>query len=163
MPIVKLAALAVIVGMTALPFVSCGPVNIAGHEILRNVPPDTGTEKSPEGAGPFEVKRNADRLFDEKHAWLHWLYIGVLVVGALGLLVPAASRTPALLGAAGIAGTFLFLDRFTAMAEEGTALIRWEIGAYLAIAGFGAMLLVGLGVGRAGGGRKPARPRDTPP
>jgi hypothetical protein len=163
MPIVKLAALAVIVGMTALPFVSCGPLNIAGHEILRNVPPDTGTEKVGEGGGPLEVKRNRDRLFDEEHAWLHWLYIGVLVVGALGLLVPAASRLPALLGAAGIAGTFLFLDRFAAMAEEGKAMISWEIGAYLAFAGFGAMLLVGLGVGRTGGGREPARPRDMSP
>jgi hypothetical protein len=179
-PLVRLGALVAVVGLTALPFASCAGIDFVGHEILRNEPPDGERVTkgalgplAPEGGPVPGAERSwtdvspEGRLFDGGDRWLHWLYVGVVVLAVLALVLPARGVMHAVLAVLGIAGTVLFLESFerrlgaedTGPASFLSADLRWEAGAYVTLAGFGLVLVAGwpagLGV-RPRRGRRPA-------
>jgi hypothetical protein len=151
----RLVPLLVLVGMTAFPFASCGPITFQGHQLLRNALPDVkGTgelgdlaakarQESPGVPAPDEP---GESLFTGEHAWLHWVYVLVFVLGVLALLAPTSSRARLWLGVLGLAGTLLFLLRFDHLMSAEGALggIDWEIGAYATLLGFGWIAFQGL-------------------
>jgi hypothetical protein len=168
MQIAKLAALLAIVGLAALPVASCGPISFKGYQLLLNKQPDAPDISKTFGSTTGEAGGNGDSslkitpspkanqddpLFQNEHRWLHFLYIGVAVMAALGLVVPARSRAVALVGLLGGGGFVFFMNRFNAalMQDAKTggmqlASLSWEVGAYLAVAGFAVMFLAGVGV-----------------
>lgn len=137
----KLAALAALVGLTALPFVSCsaGPMKVEfqGHELLRNAPP-----AAPEG-GPSRSGSTA--LFDGDDRWLHVVYLLAVGAAVAGLVV--ARRPAVVVAAAGLIATSAFLVGFRQKlrsgfeggreisAKDGPSM-RLEVGAYVTLAGF---------------------------
>lgn len=132
----KVAALGVVVGLTFLPVVSCGPLVFQGHELLRNVPPDVsglgagmsdGLGKLTSGMPGFGERPDPpsashdptppmlserDAIFEGSEAWMHWLYVGVFLCGLIALLLPAGARAKALVAGAGGVGLVVFLSRF---------------------------------------------------
>lgn len=137
----KLAALAALVGLTALPFVSCsaGPMKVEfqGHELLRNAPPS-----APEG-GPSRAGSTA--LFDGDDRWLHIVYMIAVGAAIAGLVV--ARRTAVVVAAAGLIATGAFLVGFRqklrsgldggrAISSKDGPSMNLEVGAYLTVAGF---------------------------
>jgi hypothetical protein len=175
MGIGKIAALVVVVSLTALPVASCGMIEFQGHELLRNKAPDAedltkalgglGGEGSP-GVTPREEGERKN-LFTDDDAWLHILYVAVVAVAVVGFLVPAGSRLLAGLGVLGFAGLVVFLVQFDKMlgdaADEAKGLvgIDWEIGAYLALIGFAGFVFAGLRPA-TGAAAPPAVPAPPP-
>lgn len=137
----KLSALAALVGLTALPFVSCsaGPMKVEfqGHELLRNVPPS-----APEG-GPSRSGSTA--LFEGDDRWLHVVYLAAAGAAIAGLVV--ARRLAVVVAAAGLIATVTFLVGFRQKLRSGFdggreisykdgPSMNLEVGAYLTLAGF---------------------------
>ena len=168
-PIGRLGALLTIVGMTALPFVSCGPLDIDGHEFLRNKPPDTkdlegalgeglsGLGNSEGSENPFSIvpsnsgsdgDASKEQMFEGDKLWIWFVYLGTFGLAVIGLLLPDGLRISALVGALGMGGVVFFINRFENMVFEdatealGLGGFDWEIGAFLA---FGGFILIGIG------------------
>jgi hypothetical protein len=167
MAFAKLGALVAIVGLTALPFASCGGVDFMGHELLRNKPPDT-ERVGKDLLGPMasfggersvtpEVRPDSESLFEGDDRWLHWLYVGLAALALLALVLPARPGI-AVLGLLGAGGTVAFLHFFEkrllaeapkdgSSGDAGAGLFRsmvslgWEAGAYVTLAGFGLVAL----------------------
>ncbi|MCA9315931.1 MAG: hypothetical protein H6806_05700 [Planctomycetes bacterium] len=92
-------------------------------------------------------KESSKTMFSGKHGWLHILYIGLLVLGGLVLLVGPVAPARGVVGLLGLGGWLLFLTRFEAMFESEVPAIgmslSWEAGAYLALAGWCGLLVLG--------------------
>lgn len=172
LPIGRLGGLLTLVGLVALPFVSCGPIDIDGHEFLRNKTPDTGEletsmDEMMEGLGnsagrdnPITLTPNRDaegskakreQLFEGKDLWLWYVYLGLAGLAVIGLLLPDGVRLAVGVGLLGIGGVVFFIDRFENMvfedAKEAMAFgggFSWEIGAFLAVGGFVLIAIGGL-------------------
>lgn len=156
----RVAAIVTVLGLTALPFVSCsaGPVkiNFSGHEILRNVPPSVDGKKV----------KDKDSLFAGKDAWMHWTYVAATIAAILGLAV--VRRTAIASAVAGFILTVVFLVGFNSRiksevsgksskkAPKDDVGMTMEIGAYLALLGFAASAASGFSEVRR-------RQQPTPP
>jgi len=136
----RIAAAVAVLGLTAVSFVSCsaGPIKVEfkGHEILRNVPPDVDGKSS---------KRDRDKsLFEDKDAWLHWVYIAATVAAVASVLV--VRRAAVATAVVGLVATIVFLIGFNAtltreLGEKGkkdkdAPGMSLELGAYMALIGF---------------------------
>ncbi len=160
-PIGKLVSLAVLLGLTVLPVVSCQPLEFKGHEILRNKPPDTdgitdvlkgglGGAPGVPGLTTTPGKPDRDTLFPPEQCWMHWLYLAIFGAALTSIFLRSGSPARAALGAFGIAGLIVFLERFQAgvvgddpSSKTGAALnlFKWDLGAYVAVAGFAIMII----------------------
>ena len=167
-PIGKLVSLAVLLGLTVLPVVSCQTLEFTGHEILRNEPPDMdGMEEALKGLGgapdvgtgsdpsapSFTAKAgkpDRDTLFPPEQRWMHWLYLAVFGAALASIFLRSGSAARAALGAFGIAGLILFLERFQTglMGDNPSSpggatfnMFKWDSGAYVAVFGFAFMII----------------------
>lgn len=141
-PICKLGALLILVGMTALPFVSCGMLEIDGHHILRNKVPEfdelnemgnslgnaftdaakdamgpdgTGPNGSPITINPTGAQASSDKpetLFEGGYLWLWFLYLGLFGMGIAGFFFRDEVKTTLWLGIAGLIGVFIWINQF---------------------------------------------------
>ncbi len=169
-PIGKVLSFFVVLALTVLPVVSCGPIDFKGHEILRNQVPDmTGltdrVEESfrelsgaPSGAGDAGAARvtktrkpKRDTLFPSGETWMWLLYMAVFGAGVVSFFVPSGHRARVALGLFGAVGLLVFLTRFQdALGGSGDAppsdlaLIKWDAGAYIALVAFALILFDGL-------------------
>ncbi|MDJ0975137.1 MAG: hypothetical protein QNJ98_11800 [Planctomycetota bacterium] len=168
-PIGRIGALLTLVGMTALPFVSCGPIDIDGHEFLRNKTPDTsdlegalndslGNLGGEGGESPFSItptepdasgEKKKEHIFEDDDLWLWFVYLGVFGLAVIGLLLPDGLKLSMLVGVLGMGGVVFFIDRFENMVfKDSTEALGlgggfdWEVGAFLALGGF---ILVAVG------------------
>jgi hypothetical protein len=148
-PLVRLLALLAVVGMTALPFVSCGAIKFKGHELLRNAPPseaDIGL-----GKGLTKTTSSPDRkLFEDGDQWLWFTYLAAFVLAVVALATGGRGGSSRLLGLAGLAAVIAFLVGFNnLLGSQGSSSkgdemipvelkpgITLEIGAYLTLLSF---------------------------
>ena len=141
-PFGTLCAVLAVVGLTALPFVSCGIIDFKGHELLRNKPPDLAAgdlakkldlpegltssnsppppspgrpDGLPEGKGWSTTHADRDQLFTGGDSWLHWVYLAALVLAAVAVFLPSRPRALTLVGVAGLAAVVAFLLGFNSM------------------------------------------------
>jgi hypothetical protein len=164
----RILAGAAIVALTLLTFASCGPLEFQGHNLLLNrIEIDGGDLTQNMGgmmggvvpdemkaASKAEGKSEAQPIFKGGDAWLHYLYIAVVLVAVVLLLAPM--RTYAALGIAGFLLTVIFMFSFNnwfkgqgdADAEPnplGASMsLDWEPGAWLTLLAFGAVAAIGL-------------------
>lgn len=176
----RFCAAAAILALTLLTFASCGPLAFKGTDLLLNRF-DTGSmDKAlsgmvggivPGDAKPAESKESEVKtIFEDGDRWMHFLYIGLVVVAVLGLVVKP--RLFVLIGALGIALTIVFMVSFQGLFERkggedskssgpnplgATMSLDWKEGAWLALAGFAGIAIAGL-QGRA---KKAAAPEDA--
>lgn len=168
-PIGKVLSFFVVLALTVMPVVSCGPINFKGHEILRNKVPDvtgltdrveqgfsqlSGAPRGAEDAGRAKTtsrKPERDTLFPSGETWMWLLYITVFGAGVLSFFVPSGSRARAAVGLYGGVGFLIFLTRFqTALLEgadasaAGMSLITWDAGAYIGLVAFALIAFDGL-------------------
>ena len=160
-PLAKLCALLAVVGMTALPFVSCGMIDFKGHELLRNKPPEMtsmdlsktldlpGSEGASAPKPVVTEKEKRESLFTGGDAWLHWVYIAAFALAVAAVFVPGHSRFLAVLGIGGIAAVAAFVIGFDSMlgreAEKGMKVsVKMEIGAYATLAAFAGLSVIGI-------------------
>jgi hypothetical protein len=134
-PWARFGALVAVVGMTALTFVSCGPINFKGHELARNLRPQNVEE---ELLGPMrgltdamrrahpelEVEEPVDKsesatskgkdepLFEGSDRWLHFADLGALAMAVLALLLGARGGATTAIGVLGLALLVAFLVGF---------------------------------------------------
>lgn len=136
-PICKLGALLVIVGMTALPFVSCGMLEIHGHYVLRNKVPEfeeleqlgkgfnnSLTESMNESLGakpgdPIDhnlkvetTDTKPEALFEGGDLWIWFLYLGIFGLGVTGLFFRDRVKATAFMGVAGVIGVMVWIGQF---------------------------------------------------
>lgn len=149
-PLVRLLALLAVVGMTALPFVSCGAIKFKGHELLRNAPPseaDLGLDKSLTKTTSSSDKK----LFEGGDQWLWFTYLAAFVLAVVALATGSRGGSSRLVGLAGLAAVIAFLVGFNNLlhgpkgnSSKGDDLIpvqlktgiTLEIGAYLTLLSF---------------------------
>jgi hypothetical protein len=169
-PIGKVLSFLVVLALTVLPVVSCGPIDFKGHEILRNEPPSVdgldaeierslgslggGTKNRTDDAGQASAgvgKSKRDTLFPPGETWMWLLYIAVFGAGVVSFFVPSGHRARMALGLFGAVGLLVFLTRFQdALGGSGDApssdltLIKWDAGAYIALVAFALILFDGL-------------------
>lgn len=168
-PIGKAVAFFVVVALTFMPVMKCGPIDFVGHEILRNELPDvedvTGglskslgdLNKSMGGSGDVkvnpgrDVRHTRDRLFPSGETWMWLLYIAIFAAAVLSFF--AASQLRAVLGVFGVGALLLFLGRFEdalgGVGKPGSSkvdmdLLEWGAGAYVAVIGFAVLVIDGL-------------------
>lgn len=132
-PICKLGAVLIIVGMTALPFVSCGMLEIDGHHILRNKVPEfeemeslgnsfTNSMNKSLGTQPgapidhnLKVEQSSDKpeaLFEGGYLWLWFLYLGLFGMGIAGLFFRDQVKATLWMGIAGLVCVALWISQF---------------------------------------------------
>lgn len=151
-PLVRLLALLAVVGMTALPFVSCGAIKFKGHELLRNAPPsdaDFGLDKSLTKTTSSPDKK----LFEDGDQWLWFTYLAAFVLAVVALATGSRGGSSRLVGLAGLGAVIAFLVGFNNLlgskgnSSKGDELIpvqlktgiTLEIGAYLTLLSFAAI------------------------
>lgn len=156
-PWVRLLALLAVVGMTALPFVSCGAIKFQGHELLRNAPPSMSElefEKSPAKSASGADKK----LFEGDDQWIWFAYLGAFVMAIVALGIGGRAATSGLVGLVGLGAVIAFLLGFNNLlgskgdSSKGDELIpvklkpgiTLEIGAYLALLGFAGVAAQGF-------------------
>src|SRR5438552_18430235 len=106
-PFGTLCAVLAVVGLTALPFVSCttGPprlfaLEFKGHELLRNRVPDVlpdltktleaeGGSHGAKGTLPLATR---DALFTGGDSWLHWAYMAAVALAVVAVFLPSPRR-----------------------------------------------------------------------
>jgi hypothetical protein len=143
--------------MTARPFVSCGPLDFQGHELLRNKPPDLGSLKLGDvpdrvGGGHEVLPKTDDKVFKDKDAWLHWTYVAAFALGVAALLCRRALL--AVVALLGLAAVIAFLVGFNAALkrDDSPTGLSLEIGAILTLAGFAVATFDGVRQARAAPG-----------
>ena len=105
-------------------------------------------------------------LFEGEHRWLHFLYLGILLLAIVGVFVPSGHRLLIAMGVAGIGGLFFFIHRFNQMVmeeSEQAELVEnmvkfdWDTGAIVAAIGFALFVVDGI----VGVPKQPDRARSS--
>ena len=149
-PWVRVLALLAVVAMTALPFVSCGPMKFQGHELLRNTPPsdsDLGI-----GSGPAPKSTSSDKkLFEGDNQWIWIAYAGGFGMAVIALFLGSRGKLSVLVGLLGLGAVIAFLVGFNNLlgskgdsSSKGDEIfssklkpsLTLEIGAYLTLGAF---------------------------
>ena len=150
LPWVRLGALLVVLSMTALPFVSCGPLTFQGHELLRNTPPSDPDLGLGKGLAP-KVTTDDKKLFDGDDQWIWFSYLAGFGLALAALFLGGRGAVSGLVGLLGLGAVIAFLVGFNnllklkgdAPSKTDTFLpgkmnpgVTLELGAYLALGAF---------------------------
>jgi hypothetical protein len=115
-----------------------------------------GDERDAVGNGIELAPTDGIPLFRGQDQWLRGLYAGIVLLALLGVVLALRPALSIALGALSAASLLVFLDRSEAMVHRlhgppsDRLDVQWELGAYMALAGFAMMVLTGLLRWRAG-------------